>query len=287
MSIKKIKTKILRKIYKFLKYRPSSDPFISGDGFRKMANHIHDETKKIKYPEKIKDGDIVFVKSDMLIDFFENIHPKIKSKYKLISHNSDENVTEKYAKYIDEKIIHWFAQNLMFENEKTTVIPIGIENKYFHQHGVVSFFKKQENDSEKINKILFGFNPNTNPEIRNKALLELNNSRLAEGIKKPLESKDYMQLLSKYKYVASPPGNGIDCIRTWEAIILGTVPVCLNNKNTELLLKLGSPVISLENYDIQDISILEENYSKLKDQGLIKDDICKIKFWENIIKNQK
>jgi hypothetical protein len=29
----------------------------------------------------------------------------------------------------------------------------------------------------------------------------------------------------KYKYVISPLGNGLDCHRTWEAIILGCIPI--------------------------------------------------------------
>ncbi len=287
MHFSRIQRKIIRELYKFFKYRPTSYPFISGDGFRSMANHIHDEIKKITNPEKVRDGEIIFVKADMLIDFFENVHPKINSRYKLISHNSDENITEKYTKYIDEKIIHWFAQNLMFEHEKVTVIPIGIENKYLYLHGIVNFFRNKNPNSEKINKIIFGFNPNTNPSIRNKSLSELRYSELTYEIKKPLDSKGYLKLLSEYKYVASPPGNGIDCIRTWEAIILGTTPVCLSNKNTELLLKLGAPIISVENYSTEEISKIEEEFNKLKIKGLIKNDICTIDFWKDLINHKK
>jgi hypothetical protein len=29
----------------------------------------------------------------------------------------------------------------------------------------------------------------------------------------------------KYKYVISPHGNGLDCHRTWEALVLGCIPI--------------------------------------------------------------
>ena len=51
--IKKIYFKIKRKSLNFLihnfssLYRPPSNPYISGDTFRKLANHIFDETKKL------------------------------------------------------------------------------------------------------------------------------------------------------------------------------------------------------------------------------------------------
>lgn len=279
MLINKIKRKILRELYKVFNYRPSSYPFISGDGFRSMADHIYDETQKLN-PDKVLKKQVVFVKSDMLVDFFQNTHPKIQYKYILISHNSDENITEKYLSFIDDKIIHWFAQNLMIEHERLSVIPIGIENKYLHQHGLLDFFQNNNKQKEKKDRILFGFNIKTNPLIRNQALTELRSVSNADEILKPLDSHKYMNLLSEYKYVASPPGNGIDCIRTWEAIILGTIPICLNNKNTELFIKIGAPIVSVDSYK-------DAEYNVLKSIDVIKDDVCRFEFWEDIINSKK
>lgn len=279
MLVNKIKRKILREVYKAFNYRPSSYPFISGDGFRSMADHIHDETKKLN-PEKVLEKQVVFVKADMLLRFFKDVHPKIKNKYILISHNSDENITDKYVTYIDDKIIHWFAQNLMFEHEKVSVIPIGIENKHLHQHGLLNFFQNNDKNKDKEERILFGFNVRTNPTIRNQALSDLRNMKIADEILKPLDSGKYMNLLNEYKYVASPPGNGIDCIRTWEAVILGTVPICLNNKNTELLIKSGAPIIAVDSYK-------DAEYNVLKSVEVVNDDVCRFGFWENIINSKK
>ena len=46
-------------------YRPTSLPYVSGDGFRRLADHIFDETQSIN-PKKIKYQDIVFIRSDLI-----------------------------------------------------------------------------------------------------------------------------------------------------------------------------------------------------------------------------
>jgi hypothetical protein len=37
-----------------------------------------------------------------------------------------------------------------------------------------------------------------------------------------------MLKLNDAKFVISPPGNGIDCHRTWEALIMGAIPIVMN-----------------------------------------------------------
>ena len=39
--------------------------------------------------------------------------------------------------------------------------------------------------------------------------------------------QNYRELILNSKFVISPPGNGPDCHRTWEAIYLGAVPIVL------------------------------------------------------------
>ena len=45
-------------------YRPSSYPFISGDTFRSIADHIIDETNQSLNPDRVKPYDIIFLKTD-------------------------------------------------------------------------------------------------------------------------------------------------------------------------------------------------------------------------------
>jgi hypothetical protein len=38
---------------------------------------------------------------------------------------------------------------------------------------------------------------------------------------------EYLRLLSGFHFVTSPAGNGLDCLRTWEALYVGAIPVVL------------------------------------------------------------
>ena len=44
-----------------------------------------------------------------------------------------------------------------------------------------------------------------------------------KGKSKPYEV--YLADMAKWRFTISPPGNGIDCHRTWEALYLGVIPV--------------------------------------------------------------
>ena len=142
-------------------YRPSSEPFISGDTFRKMANHVFDETKGFD-TNMVKDGDIIFLKADMIETFFKYFHQQIKNRYVLLSHNSDFSLDFVYQKYLDDKIIHWFAQNINFEaDENFSLLPIGLENRRYFKSGLIYDFNKYKN-SEKKHLVLLSFNEKTN-----------------------------------------------------------------------------------------------------------------------------
>ena len=142
-------------------YRPSSEPFISGDTFRKMANHVFDETKGFN-PKMVRDGDIIFLKADMIETFFKFFHQKIESRYVLLSHNSDFSFNLENQKYLDDKVIHWFAQNINFEaDEKFSLLPIGLENRRYLKNGLIYHFNKYKN-SEKKHLVLLSFNEKTN-----------------------------------------------------------------------------------------------------------------------------
>src|SRR5437870_1106145 len=61
--------------------RESSAPYISGDTFRAFCDFIIDEKESSFYPAHVKDGDIIFVKTDFVDFFFTNIHPHIYQRY--------------------------------------------------------------------------------------------------------------------------------------------------------------------------------------------------------------
>jgi hypothetical protein len=245
----KIKQKLYSRYKKYLAryFRLSSYPYVSGDTFRNFSKFIYDEHTSFN-PEILKNKDIVFVKTDLIEDYFENVHPKIKVRYVLISHNSDEQINSQHKKYLDSKIIHWFAQNLVEEfADNVSVIPIGLENRWYLNNGKLRTLKRFENI--KYNKdllVLSAFNPETNRE-RFELLESIKSNKL---INKPETNKktEYLDYVSRSKFMLCPEGNGPDTHRVWESLLFESIPVMKKSKFTKILEKSDIPILTLNDW---------------------------------------
>jgi len=221
----KAQGRMVRDFNKALGLRPVSDPYVSGDSLRALADHCFEEGERFN-ATLVSEGDVVFVKSDKLPRFFESILPQIRSRFVLISHNSDQNVDDTLLRFADDEHIgHWFAQNLVAAHPKVEAIPIGLENRWLHANGTtVDFDRLRAHPVTKDKWILYAFSLGTNPAERGPALEALKSCLLADGPRWTISAK-YRETLASYRFVASPPGNGFDCHRTWEALYLGTIPI--------------------------------------------------------------
>jgi len=267
-------------------YRPSSEPFISGDTFRKMANHVFDETKGF-YPNMVKDGDIIFLKADMIETFFKFFHQKIKSRYVLLSHNSDFSFDLENQKYLDEKIIHWFAQNINFDSdEKFSLLPIGLENRRYLKNGLIYHFNKYKN-SEKKHLVLLSFNEETTiSRLKVKEVLKNNKLITSQMFK---NSDLYKKTLSESMFNICPPGNGLDTHRFWESLVLNTLPIVVRSSFTSNLEKLNIPALYLDKWtDLNEYK--ETELKSLYMEKINKIDLTyyvQFNYWKDLILNSK
>jgi len=263
-------------------FRPSSKPYLSGDSLRKISNHVFDESKTFN-PKNVSQKDVVFLSGNLIDKYFLYFHPKINTEYILITHNSDKNITDREYSYVDNNIIHWFAQNLEINNrEKISIIPIGLENLRRLKFGRKKWFK---NISIKTNDILFSFNLYTNYLKRQPAFEALQNNLDFQIFSNP---EEYFENLKRTKFVISPEGNGSDTHRIWEALILNTLPIMIKTSFTKNLQELGVPGIYLNSW--------EElfNYNKSQLNEIYKEEtnknfsyLMQLKYWEDKIKNYK
>ncbi len=259
----KIKTKIRRWLNKILHFdKPTSYPYISGDSFRSLAQHFYDEFSEIS-PKLVRRNDIIFVRGNFLKEYFKTIHPKINREYILISHNDDTNITEEYINYIDDKIIHWFAQNLCFEHKKVTPIPIGLQNFSAHDIGEIFLFDLI-NEKPVKNKIAYGFSEKSDDERKILAKI-LADSIITEKITEK-NQLSYYKKINAFKFIASPEGRGIDCHRTWEAIYLGIIPILKSGPMSEYFKRIKLPLITVSNWnEVKSLNenILDSRYSEI------------------------
>ena len=99
--------------YFYLKYIQrflilSSKPYVSGDSFKKISDHVFDAEKNIQIKD-VQQNDLVFVKTEYLEIFFDEYLPYIKNYFILLSHNSSSLVVENHLKMLGDKELKWFA----------------------------------------------------------------------------------------------------------------------------------------------------------------------------------
>jgi hypothetical protein len=265
-------------------FRPNSKPYISGDTFRKVSDHVFDESNSIDH-RKVKKNDIVFLNPDLLEIFFNYFDKKITNKYILITHNSDRNIGNEEFSNISDNVIHWFAQNLTIEeNDRISFIPIGLENLRRLKHGRKKWFRSSK--KIKSNLILNSFNTFTNYEKRDhpKNLL----AKLETVDTKNFEStQKYFNSLNEYMFVICPEGNGIDTHRIWESLLLKVIPILILNPFTQILKNNSVPCVYLNNWkDLENLSSIDleklyfEKLEKFTDQHLM------FSYWINNIKSK-
>jgi hypothetical protein len=265
--------------------RRGSSPYITGDSFRELADHLYDETSRNLRPSHIKDRDIIFVKTDYLQEFFSHVHPYIQNQYILITHNSDYASPDRFISYLgDEKIIMWFGQNpTIMGHPKFTAIPIGIANRYVPQHGNPNSFNTVLNRARVgIKDCLLGLNfnpanhssrsPVFNQFIRNPICTDMRSNDHAE----------YLYRMSRTKFILSPRGNGLDCHRHWEAFIFKSIPIIMSSELDELL--NGLPVLIIKDWNQVTEEYLNEQYEHItKNSTLYCYDKAYFPYWKKLI----
>lgn len=252
-----------RSINRCIRRRPSSAPFLSGDTFRSFADYVWDSQSLFLNPTRVKEGDVIFLESDLLQDFSQKVLVKLRYGVTLIIGNSDINhgrSLEEIAKH--PMVNRVFAQNLTVELSGVEVLPIGLENRWIANNGNISHFRnKSRSQTERIFRIMWCFSIHTNPEARVTASTALLKSISADKLEN-LGSRQHQMALRRYGFVASPPGNGLDTHRTWEAMYQGCVPILLKSHVADSYWKLGLPVWVVDSY--QDLTLISESQLKEK-----------------------
>lgn len=193
-----------------------------------IADYRYDETSQSIAPHDVRAGSVIFVKSDYLAQFFTQVHPQISDPYILISHNSDYSAPASFRNYLnDTQLKFWYAQNCDHASAPNLMpVPIGLENRHWKSDAEFQYLLKRARTPKPMRErstLLFVALGNTNPE-RAKMIENVRRQNVSVTTER-LSFTQYIDAVSNSKYVLSPPGNGLDCHRTWEAVALGAIPI--------------------------------------------------------------
>lgn len=189
---------------------------------------------------------------DEVLDYVRS-HPN--TFFKIVFHNSDwscpDNIPPNCIVY---------SQNVAIEQLSNNVhsLPIGLENsKWFNHIGKLQ--KLQKIIQKQPTKLCYcNFNVGTNIKIREPAKSLTQKPYFTQDMHhNGYDFVSYINNIVNHFYVLSPPGNGIDCHRTWETLYLKRVPIIYNVYKTDLFDEL--PVLLINNVEELTQEFLEHN----------------------------
>ena len=249
--------------------RPGSFPFVSGDTFRTVAHYIFDvavmreiEKKSLPLPRIPSKPSVVFVEFNVL-----DVHRWRTTVSRwiaeasgtvpgnvIVATNGDRAPRDILEEWSDQGNLV-FAHNAFDDFRGVTPIPIGLQNLSHKKSGVLDDFllyrdailQGNEERFERKNLVFASFNISNRPKERGEL------ARLLERSPYPLENRrmrprEFRQRLLTSKFVLSPPGAGPDCHRTWEALLLGAVPVILRSSLAESLIE-GTGIHAVDTWE--------------------------------------
>lgn len=264
--------------------RKSSWPFISGDSFLHIADFVIlcdysvEESRQIFVDaEKMAMhlGVILFVE----VSYFEHemnqtnfllwiksLELQVASQLTVIVHNGDKIPDIEFYENVSEQIGRMFSVNIVNEGQNLSSLPIGLENRSHRMNGVGRDFKVpadavfQSNYKEGSRiRIVGSFKIETSFQERNR----LKNLMATYGVpftEPNLKPSQYRKLVKTSHFVLSPPGNGTDCHRTWEALYLGAIPVVLSRAIAPSLVE-KFPILAVDKWEdffqLQEIQLRE------------------------------
>ena len=215
------------------------------------------------------------------IQFFQN-------PFRLITHNSDQNVTStpETLRILNHPTLDtWYAQNVGFDHPRLAVLPIGFANNQW-PHGDLSFFHNPENainaDGNKTENVYFYFNLSTNFAKRNECYKQLRDKIQFLDNFPPLM---YQDILSTYSFCICPEGNGADTHRFWEALYVKCVPVVLQTPYIDVIRTQfpDLPMVILDSWADLDVEQLVYDSEKMSSRNYY--DKLKMSYWKTRIQH--
>ena len=252
-----------------------------------------------------KQDGTIYICTDALLNFSHNFVDQIQNPYVLVTGDSDTPITnpliqhESIRKILnDPKLINWYAQNMVADHPKLHQIPIGMDyHTMWERPGTWGLSQQSPFAQERalINTLANA------PAFADRYFAGYCNWHFAidrgdrqqclEKIEKSicLIEKNHLPRISSWQrqaecmFVISPEGAGIDCHRTWEAILLGCVPVLKKSPFTKLLEQL--PVVLLDDWSEFNAANMIQHVDRLNKQKFNFSSVF-LQFWDRKINSK-
>ncbi len=209
----------------------------------------------------------IYVPSDQIATFANQILNSIDRPFILVTGDSDLSINfaslngSLEALLNSPLVLTWFAQNRDFDHPKLHSLPIGINihNQWsnplqwgggfilpaFQELQLRAIAESAKPFNEREAKSFCNWHFSLDRADRRECGDALDRS-VCYFQEQPIPMADTWELQANYQFVISPHGAGLDCHRTWEALLLGCVPIVKKAKMNDLFEDL--PFIEVEDW---------------------------------------
>ena len=238
-------------------------------------------------PMPNKDLFSIFINTDSVPRFVNHILPSINRSFVLVIGNSDK--TFGYSSFsqpllellLENEYLHSiFTQNLDITHAKVLPLPIGIDyhnvwekpaknslgyriTPLLHERILLKMLRESEFSENRKNLLYCNWHFRIDRGDRKDCLSKINQN-LCFFEHAPVNRLQNYKNQTDYRYVLSPSGLGIDCYRTWEAIVLGCIPIV---KRSQLFSHFEQlPLIIVDDWSDVTPEYLDQEFDKLRCQ---------------------
>lgn len=266
--------------------------------------------KNMLTSNNMKNGMSIYVCSDLLKFFVNEIFPKIQTTFVLVTGDSDlcvprEMLTqnETFKLLNSPYLLKWFAQNTRIQdNDKIIQLPIGLdyhtissnpqhpwklpkENPLprFQELTLVSIKEKSIPFYERIPKIYITYitYTTTNDRFgqRQNSLNVIPKELMIKKLNFTSRTELWQEMIN-YTFILSPAGVGLDCHRTWEALCLGCIPIVCIPEFRKMFADL--PVLVVDNWEQITEELLQQTVELFKTKQFNYEKL-KLSYWKNMM----
>ena len=264
------------------------------EGYRNFADFNIISNKTLFDYNILRQNAIIFCKTDYIDFLFDNIKFSNK-KYILITHYSDYYIDS--IKFLKKPncIKKWYAWTPKYENEDLITMPIGFSVFYNEFPTVNEVWQKWFFDNverlrliEKDHITVYcNFTIDNLRPPREHVVSKMENNKVecfihpgGQTTGSIVPFTEYCEKMANFKFVASPPGNGGDCHRTWDALYIGCIPIVIKNlvyKDFDL------PILQVNDYSEVTNDLLK-NYLNYYNDHKFKWEQATLSYWEKRMK---
>jgi hypothetical protein len=238
-----------------------------------------------------EDGTTIYVCTPAIRYFIQTLFNQIKFKFILVTGDSDENCytdvlnESDFNKFINNpKVIHWFSQNCISKHDKLTKIPIGLDYHTISRnklpswgpqmtpleqekeliqlrHSMKPFYERQQLTIAYSN---FHFQTHTKYGGDRINAMKSIPREIVYYEPTPITRSKSWETQLQHAFVVSPHGGGYDCHRTWEALLLGCIPIMKTSPIDSLFEDL--PVLIVEEWNYVTEELLKETILRYREK---------------------